>query len=171
MKPHVSDDVHDRARRLIDRERVEGLPRADQRWLAEHLEACEACGGRAAQTEAALRALKTLSVPVPGGLASSVQFIVRRRAEELRAQHRRNVALAIGCMLSWVFGVASAPLVWRICAWLGATLDLPRVVWMIGFAGWWFVPVLAMGLVILGQRRRAESASIRDSAGAGWQGR
>ena len=122
MKPHVSDDVHDRARRLIDRERVEGLPRADQRWLAEHLEACEACGGRAAQTESALRALKTLSVPVPGGLASSVQFIVRRRAEELRAQHRRNVALAIGCMLSWVFGVASAPLVWRICAWLGASV-------------------------------------------------
>jgi len=175
MKPHrndeLNDDLHGRARRLIDMERVEGLAPADQRWLADHLAACETCAGRAAQTEAALRALRTVSVAVPGGLAASAQFVVRRRSEEMRAQHARNLALAIGCTLSWVFGVASAPLVWRVCAWLGATLDLPRVVWMLGFAGWWFVPVLAMGLVILWQRRRADRASIRDSTRAGWEGR
>ena len=170
MKAHLDDDLHDRARRLIDMERVEGLAPADQRWLADHLAECETCARRAGQTEAALRALRTVAVPVPGGLAASAQFVVRRRAEELRAQRSRNVALAIGCTLSWAFGVASAPLVWRICARLGAALDLPRVVWMLGFAGWWFVPLMAMGLVILWQRRRAESASIRGSAGAGWEG-
>jgi len=159
MKPHLDDDLHDRARRLIDTERVEGLNASDQRWLADHLAACEACAGLAAQTDAALRALRTASVSMPRDLAASAQFVVRRRAEELRAQRTRNVALVIGCTLSWVIGVASAPLVWRVCAWLGATLDLPRAVWMLGFVAWWCVPVLAMGLVILWQRRRAEVES------------
>lgn len=171
MKPHLNDDPHERAQRLIDMERVEGLNAPDRHWLADHLAACETCAARAAQTEGALRALRATSVPVPGGLAASAQFIVRRRAEELRVQHTRNVALAIGCTLSWVFGVASAPFVWRICAWLGATLDLPRAVWMLGFAMWWFVPVSGVGLVILWQRRRSEGASMRGEAGAGWEGR
>lgn len=159
MKPPMNDDPHNRARRLIDMERVEGLAREDQRWLRDHLAACETCAGRAAQTEAALRALRTASVSMPRGLAAAAQSTLRRRAEELRAQHTRNVALAIGCTLSWLFGVASAPLVWKVCAWVGTTLDLPRVVWVLGFAAWWFIPVSAMGVVILWLRRRWERES------------
>jgi len=153
----TGDELHERARRLIDMERVEGLASEDRRWLADHLAACETCAGRAAQTEATLRALKTAPVSLPGGLAASAQLVVRRRAEELRAQHTRNVALAIGCALSWVLGVASAPLVWKVCAWLGATFDLPRAVWVLGFVTWWFVPLAVMGLVILWLRRRWEN--------------
>ncbi len=169
MKPHMNEDVHERARRLIDMERVEGLTPADRSWLADHLAACEMCAGSAAQTEAALRALRTASVSLPRGLAASAQLIVRRRAEELRAQHARNVALVIGCTLSWVIGVASAPLVWKVCAWLGATLDLPRVVWVLGFVTWWFVPLSVMGLVVLWLRRRWESES--PAFGSRWEGR
>ncbi|HEV3276691.1 MAG TPA: hypothetical protein VG860_07720 [Terriglobia bacterium] len=164
-------DLHERARRLIDRERVEGLDVPDQGWLADHLAACEACAGRAATTDATLRSLRAAPVNLPRGLAASTQFSVQRRAEELRAQHTRNVALAIGCTLSWVVGVVSAPLVWRICAWVGATLDLPRVVWMLGFAAWWFVPASAMVLVILWQRRSAERESAGGPLGPGWDGR
>jgi hypothetical protein len=173
MKPRTNDgthgDPHERARQLIDMERVEGLAEADQRWLADHLAACEACAGRAAATEAALRALRTAPVILPGGLAASAQLIVRRKAEEWRAQHTRNVALAIGCTLSWVFGVASAPLVWKLCAWLGATLGLPRVLWVLGFVTWWFLPLSVMGLVILWQRRRWENES--PAFGSRWEGR
>lgn len=177
MKHDVNDEknagtggnLHERARRLIDMERVEGLASEDRSWLADHLAACETCAARAAQTEAALRALRTVSVPVPGGLAASAQFVVRRRSEELRVQHTRNVALAIGCTLSWVLGVASAPLVWKVCAWLGGTLNLPRVVWVVGFVTWWFVPLSVMGLVILwqGGRWRGDSPAF----GSRWEGR
>jgi hypothetical protein len=106
---------------------------------------------------------------VPRDLASSARLIVRRRAEEMRAQHTRNVALAIGCTLSWVIGVASAPLVWKVCAWLGATFDLPRVVWVLGFVTWWFVPLSVMGLVVLWMRRRWEGES--PAFGSRWEGR
>jgi hypothetical protein len=155
VKTAVDDGLHERARSLIDKERVEGLTAPEQRWLEDHLAGCEACTGRAAATDAALRALRMALVPVPHGLAASAQLIVRRRAEEMHVQHARNVALAVSCTLSWVVGVASAPLVWRACAWLGARFELPRLLWILGFAAWWLVPASAMGLVILWQRRRA----------------
>lgn len=165
----AGDDLHERARRLIDMERVEGIAPADQRWLEDHLATCELCASRAWATDAALRIFRTSPVPVPRDLAASAQSVVRRRAVEMRAQHTRNVALAIGCALSWVFGVASAPLVWKVCAWLGSTFDLPRAVWILGFVTWWLVPLSVMGLVILWQRRRWESESA--ASGPRWEGR
>ncbi len=156
MNVSMNGDLHERARRLIDKERVEGLAAPERRLLEEHLAACEACAGRAAATDTALRALRTMPVSVPRGLATSAQLIVRRRAEELRVQHTRNVALAVSCTLSWVVGVASAPLVWRACAWLGREFDLPRVVWVLGFGFWWLVPAAAAGGVLLWYRSRAE---------------
>jgi hypothetical protein len=83
-------------------------------------------------------------------------MIVRRRAEELSAQRLRNVGLVVGCALSWLVGVASAPLVWRIFAWIGNTFDLPRIVWVLGFTLWWLVPVAAAACVVLWYRARAE---------------
>jgi len=159
VKAGIDDGAHERARRLIDEEGVEGLAVPEQRWLDEHLVACEACAARAAATDSALRALRTAPFSVPRGLAASAQLIVRQRARELRTQRTRNVALAVACTLSWVAGVASAPLVWRACVWLGATFELPRLLWILGFAAWWLVPASAMGLVILWHRRRAEGES------------
>jgi anti-sigma factor RsiW len=155
-KAGIDDDLHERVRRLIDTRLVEGLAPSDQRWLEEHLGACEACAGRAAATDATLRALRAAPVSVPHGLAASAQLVVRRRADELHAQHTRNVALAAGCALSWLMGVASAPLVWRAFAWFGSTFDLPRAVWMVGFAFWWFVPPTAAVGVVLWYRSQAE---------------
>ena len=159
VKAGIEDGSHERVRRLIDKERVEGLAAPERRLLEEHLAACEACAGRAATTDAALRALRTMPVSVPRGLAASAKLTMRRRAEELRVQHRRNFALAVSCTLSWLVGVASAPLVWHACAWLGAMFDLPRVVWVLGFGFWWLVPAVAAGGVVLWYRSRAERES------------
>jgi hypothetical protein len=152
----INGDLHERARRLIDKHRVEGLAAPERRWLGDHLGTCEACAGRVAATDAALRALRTVPVAVPRGLAASAQFIVGRRAEELRVQHTRHVGLVMGCALSWLVGVVSAPLVWRAFAWFGRELDLPRVVWVLGFAFWWLVPAAAAGGVLVWYRSRAE---------------
>jgi hypothetical protein len=169
MSASMNDDLHARARRLIAMEQVEGLAADDRTWLNDHLAACQACAAHAEAADAALRTLRTTSVSLPRGLAESTQWIVRRKAEELRAERARRVALAIGCTVSWILGVASAPLVWRICAWGGAMFDLPRAVWLAGFVAWWFVPVAAMSLVILWQRRRAEGESRE--VGAEWRRR
>jgi hypothetical protein len=155
-KQHESADLHERARRLIDVERVEGLAPGERRWLQDHLAACEACVGWAVSAEAALRAIKSVPIALPPGLAASAKLRVLEKAAELKQKRARNLALVVGCAFSWAVGVASAPLVWRLCAWFGATLDLPRILWELGFICWWFVPAAAAGLVILWVGARAD---------------
>lgn len=148
--------THERAGQLMDRQLVEGLEIEERRWLEDHLSACEACAARWASTEAALRALKSISVPVPHGLAASTSLCVRENAARLKNRRARTIALSAGCAVSWAAGVASAPLVWRVCEWAGATLSLPRIVWETGFFCWWLVPAAAAGLVVLWVNARAE---------------
>jgi len=156
MSTPGNEDLHEQARQLIDRERVEGLSAADRKWLEAHLAECEACARWASSTDAAVRAAVTVSVAVPAGLALAVKLRVRQQAAELNQRRVRNTGLVVGCALSWVVGVASAPLVWRICAWLGGEFHLPRVVWMLGFASWWLVPAAAAAALLLWHRERAE---------------
>jgi hypothetical protein len=156
MKKHEAfDNLHERARWLIDRERIEGLEPEERLWLDNHLAECEFCATRSASTEATLRAMKSISVPLPPGLAASTSLCVREKAAQLSHGRARKVALIAGCAISWMAGIASAPLVWRLCEWLGATLALPRIVWELGFLSWWLVPAASAGLVILWVNARA----------------
>lgn len=160
----AAKDSHARARRLIDKESVEGLGVEERRWLEEHLAGCEACWRWAAAAEAALRMFRSVSIVPPPGLAALAKFRVHERAMALKQQRARNRALIVGCALSWLVGVASAPLVWRLCAWLGSTLDLPRIVWQLAFFFWWLVPAAAAGLVIiLAQARSHNELTMPDS--------
>jgi hypothetical protein len=156
----AGNDLHERARRLIDTEWLEGLTAGESRWLAEHLAACQTCAAWAEATEFALRVFRSVSTAPPRGLAATTKLRVRERTAELRQQRARNIALIVGCAFSWLTGVASAPLVWKLCAWLGSVLDVPRLVWQVGFILWWFVPAAVAGLVIL-WRMRAERENLK----------
>ena len=155
-KKSAVEDLHKRARLLIDVEQVEGLSPGERRWLEDHLAACEACADWAASAEAVLRALKSISFALPPGLAASTSLRVREKAAELKQRRMRNLALIAGCTVSWVVGVASAPLVWKLFEWFGTTLALPRIVWELGFFCWWLVPAAFAALPILWARARAE---------------
>ena len=158
----MKNDRHDRAQRLIDTERVEGLTREDQTWLEAHLRKCADCSRWANRTDAALRSLLSVPVTVPLGLAAAPSLRIRYETEALHQRRTRSIGLIVSCALSWVLGVASAPLVWRVCAWLGREFGLPRVLWVLGFALWWFVPASAAAALILWQRDRI----VRESPGS-----
>ena len=128
----MSQELHTRAEQLIAQERVEGIPPADQHWLRQHLAECPSCWARAAATEQALRSLRGLSVPFPKTLASRTQFRVRLRAQQLRAEPRWRMVWA-ACGVSWAFGAATAPYVWRGLEWAGHRMGLPNIIWELGF--------------------------------------
>ena len=151
----ASDNPHQRASRLIDRERVEGLEPEERHWLVNHLRSCADCFSRSASTEATLQALKSISLSLPPGLAASTSLCVREMTLEMQRRRTRTIALVTACSVSWAAGMASAPLVWKACEWLGATLSLPRIVWQLGFLSWWLVPALSAGLLILWVRAKA----------------
>jgi hypothetical protein len=84
---------------------------------------------------------------------------VRLRAQELREREPQRLALWLACALSWAFGIASAPYVWRLFAWIGERTGVPRLVWEVGFGLWWTIPALfAAAVLLMENSRRGEPA-------------
>ncbi|HVH70230.1 MAG TPA: hypothetical protein VNB49_03855 [Candidatus Dormibacteraeota bacterium] len=142
----MNENVHLRALQLIAKARVEGLADSERDWLNAHLQGCEFCNEHARQTDRALGSLRTAAIPLPADLASRTQFRVRLRAMELREPKLR--ALWLACAASWVFGIASAPYVWRVFEWFGRVTGAPKLVLEIGFGLWWTIPALFAVIVL-----------------------
>ena len=155
----MSQEIHARAEQLIAQERVEGIPSADHDWLSAHLQECSRCAELARHTEHALRSLRTMAIAVPSGLASRTQFRVRLRAQELREREPQRRALWLACAVSWAFGIASAPYVWRLFQWFGERTGVPKLVWELGFGLWWTIPALFFVVVVLMEKLRQGNES------------
>jgi len=149
-----SGNAHDRALHLIAQGRVEGIAETDSTWLRAHLEECEFCTKHARQTDRALQSLRTAVIPLPDGLASRTQFRVQLRLHELREREPQRRALWAACAVSWVFGIASAPYVWRLFQWFGERTGVPKLVWELGFGLWWTIPALFVLIVLLMEKVR-----------------
>jgi hypothetical protein len=144
----MTQEMHARAEQLIAQERVEGISAADQQWLRRHLSNCAPCAARAGATEQAIRSLRGLSIALPPSLASRTQFRVHMRAEQLRSEPRWRM-IWTACGISWAFGAATAPYVWRGLEWVGHRLGLPNIVWELGFGLWWALPAAVVAAILL----------------------
>ena len=157
---HVTNtEFHARAERLIAQERIEGVSPTDHEWLREHLAGCPQCGAYAAATEQAIRSLRGMSVELPKTLASRTQFRVRMRAQQLRGEPRWRLVWG-ACGISWAFGAATAPYVWRGLEWVGHWMGLPDFVWELGFGLWWALPAAVVAVILLMENagRNSETA-------------
>lgn len=153
----MSDTIHERAQQLIAKQRVEGLSAEEHTWLAGHLAECEGCSELKSQTARALSAFRGVNIELPKNLAARTQLRVRLRAQELPARNGSRALLWAIAAMSWVLGLASAPLVWRGFEWAGSELGLPKIVWQLGVALWWLVPgIVATGTILLQKISRTE---------------
>jgi hypothetical protein len=157
----MTENIHQRAQRLFPQSLVEGLSRDEQSWLDAHLLDCAECAAQAESTRALLHAFRTVSVAVPRDLAARTQLRVRLRAQEAAQTSNGSALLWIITAASWLLGILSAPLVWRIFAWAGARFDLPKLVLEFGFVLWWTVPALIAVAVVLHQRTTIHSTARR----------
>jgi hypothetical protein len=155
----MNQEMHTRAEHLIAQERVEGISQAERDWLSAHLQECGQCAEQARRTEHALRTMRTAAIPLPSGLARRTQFRVQLRLQELREREPQRRALWAACVFSWIFGVASAPYVWRLFQWFGQRTGVPKLVWELGFGLWWTIPALFFVVVVLMEKVRHGSES------------
>jgi hypothetical protein len=153
----MSQDVHQRAERLIVANRVEGLSASDQEWLNLHLETCAHCAKQADSTEQALRSLRSVSVRVGPGLIRATRLRVHARALELRERRTQMTMLWVSCALSWVLGAFSAPFVWHAFVWLGEHYKMPAIAWQLAFALWWALPAGTVAVVLVMRRAQGET--------------
>jgi len=159
----MSEELHQRARRLIEKERVEGISAADQDWAASHISECATCAAFARKTDAAVRGLRGMAIPFPKDLASRTQFRVQLRAQELREREPGRRWMWAACAMSWALGLASAPYVWEIFQWIGEKTGAPKLVLQLGFGLWWTIPALLVAAVVMMEstRRDQESSWMR----------
>jgi hypothetical protein len=148
----MNENQHQRAQQLFAQSLVEGLSSADQVWLDAHLRECGECAGEIACTGQLLQALRSVPVAVPRDLAVRTQLRVRLRAQESASTAGSGAVLWIITAASWLLGILSAPFVWRVFAWVGWQLNLPKPVLEFGFVLWWTVPALIAVGAVLHQR-------------------
>lgn len=148
----MNEYLHQRAQRLLTESVVEGLRPADETWLREHLAGCPACAQDSTATQNVLHALRTVPVIVPRDLAARTQLRVRLRAQQTLPAASESFWLWAIASASWLLGVFSAPLVWRVFAWLGGNFGVPKLAVELGFVLWWTVPPLLAAAIILHQK-------------------
>ncbi len=152
----MNEKNHERAKKLIAQQHVEPLTLDDTKWLNAHLADCEACAAEQLQLSESLSALRTIHIDLPRNLASRTQFRVRMRAEELREKGPARKFIWAIAAVSWVLGVATAPLVWHGVEWLGHTTGAPKLVLQAGFVLWWSVPPMIAAWAALSGRHVAQ---------------
>ena len=148
----MTENLHERAQQLSAKALIEGLAPAEEAWLREHRASCAECAQEAANLQEALGALRSVAVLVPRDLASRTQLRVRLRAQEISHAAGGSFWLWMVTAASWLLGVFSAPLVWKLFAWAGGNFGVPKLVVQAGFILWWTVPALVAVSVVLYRR-------------------
>ena len=106
-----------------------------------------------------IRDRRSVAVTVPRDLASRTQLRVRLRAQELSRASGGSFWLWMVTAASWLLGVFSAPLVWKVFSWAGGNFGVPKLALEMGFVLWWTVPgLIAMGVVLY---QRSQSAGAK----------
>lgn len=148
----MKENAHERASQLLAQRRVETLSRNDEQWLSAHLAECDSCGAADLQMSEALSAFRAMQVNVPRNLASRTQLRVRLRADELRENAPAGRLIWGVAAMSWILGLATAPLVWRGFEWIGSLTGAPKLILQFGFVLWWGLPALLAAGIVLWRR-------------------
>lgn len=157
----MTNDSHERARRLITLSGPDSGSTADQAWLEQHMNTCPACRDFAETITGTIQALRTIPFAADGRLVSSTQQVVRRRALDLQRQRERLWLVCISCTMVSVFAVFSTIALWRGFAWLGTATNVASSVWQVAFLVFCATPALVAGILLL-----ARDTHLADHAGS-----
>jgi hypothetical protein len=96
-----------------------------------------------------LRALRSTPVTADARLVRATQMRVRFHANRLRETRQRMWLVGLSCLGVGLSATLTAPLVWRLFAWLGEDAGVSNVVWQAGFACFWVLPVLVVSVLLM----------------------
>jgi hypothetical protein len=159
--------MHERARRLLTIDRVEGLTATERAWLEAHLDGCPVCMREAEVLDTALQQLQA-APSAPAGLVRRTQLAVRVRAEAHGREQGALVPLWVAAAFSAVWTLATAPVAWWALARVGRAAHLPDFVWQAGFILWWFLPA-TLAAAVLAWRHVAGNAQSSSFQFAQWE--
>jgi hypothetical protein len=139
-------DSHERARFLADRAMVEGVSAEEQRWLGDHLAACEECSQYAEVSRRTLRALDSFAFQPDAAAALRVRQAVESRVDGM-AWTGGGAWFPIPAALALT--IAGSALAWQAAAWLAGRWNWPAGTWQTGFAVFWLLPSVVLDGLLL----------------------
>ena len=140
-------NAHNEARELIAL--GEAVPKEEQVWLRRHLDECEACRDYAEAVDGVVRTLRSLPVAADSRLVRATQMRVRFHANRLREMRERMWLIGIACLGVGLTTTMTAPLLWRLFAWMGEWIGVSTLVWQASFLFFFIAPVLVVALLLL----------------------
>ncbi|MGE5206592.1 MAG: hypothetical protein ACM3PW_13330 [Chlamydiota bacterium] len=143
----MTRNAHDEARELIAL--GDGLSEVQRTWLHSHLNECEACRDYAEAAKGVVRALRSLPLAADSRLVRATQMRVRFHAGRLRQARQRMWLVGMACLAVGLSATVTAPLLWRLFAWLGAWAGVSAVVWQASFMFFFLAPALVVSVLLL----------------------
>ncbi len=140
-------NTHDEAREWIAL--GDGLSDAQQIALGKHLNECDACRNYQEAASQVVRALRSEPIAADSRLVRATQMRVRFHAARLREARERMWLVGMACVGVGVSTALTAPLLWRLFAWMGEQAGVSNSVWQAGFAFFCVVPALAASVLLL----------------------
>lgn len=143
----MKNDIHDEVRTMLAA--AGDLSDAQQSCLHTHLEQCPECRDYAEAVGQVVGALRSLPVTADSRLVRATQMRVRFHAGRLQETRRRIWLVAISCLGVGFSATLTAPLVWRLFAWMGARAGVSTMVWQTGFLFFFIAPALVVSVLLL----------------------
>jgi len=143
----MTRNAHDEARELITL--GEDLQDAQQLWLRAHLDKCEVCRHYAEAVNGVVRSLRALPLAADSRLVRATQMRVRFHASRLRETRERLWLVGLACLGVGLSATLTIPILWRLCAWIGAWAGVPALIWQAGFVFVFIAPALGVSVLLL----------------------
>lgn len=143
----MTRDTHDEARELIAL--ADCVSDAQQSWLHAHLEECAGCRDYAEAAGRAVAALRSMPLAADSRLVRATQMRVRFHASRLRETRERVWLVGMACFGVGLSAALTAPLLWRLFAWMGERAGISSPVWQASFAFFYIAPALVVSVLLL----------------------
>lgn len=143
----MTRDIHDKARLLIAL--GEDLSDEQQAWVRSHLQECVACRDYAEVAGRVVRALRSQPLAADSRLVRTTQMRVRFHASRLRETRERMWLVGMACLGVGLSAALTAPLLWRLFAWMGARAGVASSIWQASFFFFYFAPALVVSVLLV----------------------
>jgi len=138
---------HEQARELLAL--GASIANAQQSWLHAHLQECAACQEYAEAVGRVVAALHSVPLAADARLVRATQMRVRFHASRLRESRERMWLVGMACLGVGLSAAFTAPLLWRLFAWMGERAGVANSLWQASFFFFYLVPGLAVSVFLL----------------------